>query len=157
MSNPDAMVKVVMGDDDATPKSSSRFEFRKNSVSTFEVVSSDVDVVADVVVDTVVVVVVVVGEVFVVGFGVVIGTRRGVVVDDKMVGLAAAIGSTFSVTRIGFRRSSFRDPSSAVRSLVASALLFSCRSSEPFWSGLTVVCRPTPTLTDGLTPEATSR
>ena len=118
------MVKVVMGDDEATPKSSSRFEFRKNSVSIFDVVSSAVDVVAVVVVD-IVVVVVVVGEVLVVGFGVVIGTRLGVVVDDTMVGLAAAIGSTFSVTRIGFRRSSFRDPSSDVRSLVASALLFS--------------------------------
>ena len=74
----------------------------------------------------VVVVVVVVGDVFVVGFGVVIGTLRDVVVVvDKTVGLAP---STFSVTRIGF----LFVLSSGDKSLVPEALLFMRRSSATF-------------------------
>jgi hypothetical protein len=117
------MVKVVTGDDEAAdpPKLSSSSSFRafnflaeeivvfsmflKTSFSNIFGVVDSID--EDAVEDVAVAIVVVAKELFVVvGFGVVIGTLRDVAVVDKTVGLAA-IGSIFSVTKIGFLRSSF--------------------------------------------------
>ena len=116
-------MKVVTGDDEAAdpPKLSSSsssflvFNFLAEEIVVFSTVLKTsfsnifgvVDSIEDAVEDAAVAVVVVAKELFVVvGFGVVIGTRRDVVVVDKTVGLAA-IGSIFSVTKIGFLRSSF--------------------------------------------------
>ena len=118
------MVKVVTGDDEAAepPKLSSSssssfrvFNFLAEEIVVFSTVLKTsfsnifglVASIEDAVEDAAVAVGVVAKELFVVvGFGVVIGTRRDVAVVDKTVGLAA-IGSIFSVTKIGFLRSSF--------------------------------------------------